>query len=143
MSDRTEGVALTGEQFIGIHVASAKARLAEGIKSVFAHSIPIGIRDYTRRIEMVFEGVIQGTPNSHRTRSGIVRHGAGNCGAGFVHFVDSTDIQRFTAIRFDLLHKVSIAVVLERCRLPTDGYRDEAILDVEGLGVGEIGRAHV
>jgi len=86
---------------------------------------------------MIFQGVVQCTINSHRAAR-IIRHGARHTAAGgFVHFVDSTHVEGFAPIGLGFLDEVPVAVVKELGGLPADRHRDQSVLGVEGLGVGQ------
>ena len=87
------------------------------------------------RIDVSFPGCYMDSVEARGCR-GIVGHrGCYRAAGGFVHFVDSTHVNRLAIIRFDLLHQVSIAIIHELRRLPTDGYGDQAIFGIEGVAL--------
>ncbi len=130
-------LALTGEQAVRVHTAAHQARFSIGKISLLAQESAAGIGRCARRAELVLERVIQDALDPHGACGGIVFDRARHRAAGvLVHFVDSAHVQCPAAVRLDLFDEIPIAVIDELRGLPAHGHCDQAILGVEGLGVG-------
>jgi len=87
---------------------------------------------------VVFEYVIQCAVDTHRACNRVIGYCARYTAArSFVHFVDSTHVNGFAVIGLDFLHQIAIAIIDKLRRLSTDGDRDQAVLGIERLSVGQ------
>ena len=85
----------------------------------------------------IIQIVVRAFNHAHRTGYRVVERGFRDRRAVQLHFVDAADVNREGAIRFNLLHQCTIAVVDELSRLAVDGDRDQAVLGVEALGAAK------